>query len=126
VENKIYKKISKKYKEVRLEKNTKYNMHTLQTLVETYAIDNKGLYPENLKVLINEATKNQYYKQIINYEDATLEALSDLKSNVKGTVIYIPIKDKSGKVNSYKILGNDKDGNHLKDKSGKDFFLTNM
>lgn len=49
-------------------KELKANMHTLQTMVETYAVDWGGCYPKNLTALKQEATipGKEYWKEIVN------------------------------------------------------------
>ncbi|MBT9544918.1 MAG: hypothetical protein IV090_05965 [Candidatus Sericytochromatia bacterium] len=44
------------------------NMHNLATMLETYASDWQGVYPESLKTLEQEAkqTENPYWKEIVN------------------------------------------------------------
>lgn len=59
------------------------NMHTLQTMLETYAVDWGGVYPENIKALKNEAVAGEYWKNIENpytttvYRSGTLAVLAD-------------------------------------------------
>lgn len=106
----------------------KENMHTFQTMLETYAVDHEGVYPQNISELIIEAKSSKYgsyYKKIMNPLDAKLQGLADKKSDIKGVVIYEPIKDSKGNITIYKIFANDKTGQHLKDKSNSDFYLTN-
>ena len=121
----IFKETKGKYKKFKLEQSTKTNMHYLQTLLETFAVDHKGLYPKDIKELIKEAEKGHYYKKLVNFEDAKLEALADNKSDLKGVVIYQPIIDKDGKIRKYNIFANDKTGKILKDKLNKPFYLRN-
>lgn len=50
--------------------SVKANMHTLQTMVETYAVDWKGVYPPTLAALITEAQQTSergaYWKEFTN------------------------------------------------------------
>lgn len=48
--------------------SVKANMHTFQTLVETYGVDWGGVYPESVEVLEHEATTNTnaYWKDFAN------------------------------------------------------------
>ncbi len=48
--------------------SVKANMHTLQTVVETYAIDHQGRYPKNLLELKNEGLQSgrEYWKEFTN------------------------------------------------------------
>ncbi|MFN4149396.1 MAG: hypothetical protein ACK4IX_00490, partial [Candidatus Sericytochromatia bacterium] len=41
-------------------RSVKVNMYTLQTILETYAVDWGGLYPQNLNELKKEAIKKEY------------------------------------------------------------------
>ncbi|MFN8673369.1 MAG: WG repeat-containing protein [Candidatus Sericytochromatia bacterium] len=101
------------------------NMHIFQTMLETFSVDNRGIYPKDVAELLKEAENKKYKKNLVNFEDSKLPALVDGNCDIKGVVIYQPIKDKNGKINSYKIFANDKDGKLLKDKNGKDIYLSN-
>lgn len=106
----------------------KANMHIFQTMLETYAVDHKGMYPKNISELIKEAKENKfgsYYKNLKNPFDEKLDGLVDKGANIKGSVIYAPIKDSKGNITIYKIFANDKTGHHLKDTGGEDFCLSN-
>lgn len=46
--------------------SVKANMHTLQTALETYAVDWKGTYPSHLSVLVAEAQQADYWKDFRN------------------------------------------------------------
>ena len=46
--------------------SVKANMHTLQTLIERYARENGGRFPDSVKHLKEEATARGYWKNIIN------------------------------------------------------------
>lgn len=48
--------------------SVKANMHTLQTIVETYAVDHQGQYPQDLTVLKQQATMTgrEYWKEFTN------------------------------------------------------------
>ncbi len=48
--------------------SVKANMHTLQTIVETYAIDNQGKYPQSLDILKQDALQKgrEYWKETLN------------------------------------------------------------
>ena len=45
---------------------TKMNMHTLQTMLETYAVDWGGIYPENVNALKSEAVAERYWQNVEN------------------------------------------------------------
>ncbi len=126
--------------------SVKANMHTIQTMVETYAVDWGGVYDADIVVIAAEASdsdKNPYWKNITNpFTSAattvanaagggTLDAASGL-----GTVIMnnIPAATTDAGVVAYNsttadatryfIYGGDKKGNPIQDK-GKNFVLTN-
>lgn len=106
----------------------KANMHIFQTMLETYAVDHKGSYPKNISELIKEAQEckfGSYYKNLKNPFDEKLDGLVDKGANIKGSVIYAPIKDSKGNITIYKIFANDKTGYHLKDTGGENFCLSN-
>lgn len=44
----------------------KANMHTFQTVLETYAVDWGGLYPQNAKALVEEAVAGKYWRDFNN------------------------------------------------------------
>ena len=48
--------------------SVKSNMHTFQTILETYSVDSNGYYPKNVEDLIKTATKgnNTYWKDFKN------------------------------------------------------------
>lgn len=46
--------------------NQKENLHTIQTIVETFAVDHKGIYPKNFQVLEKEAKKMKYWTELRN------------------------------------------------------------
>lgn len=114
--------------------SVKANMHTFQTLLETYAVDYGGVYPENVEELYKEASSPSedyapYWKDFNNpYTSETGEGQSyDDYSAMKdgkgrpGMVYYQVIDEDKTR---YKIWGTDKDGNLLKDK-GEPFVLSN-
>ncbi len=109
--------------------SVKANMHTLQTLVETYAVDSEGVYPENLDDLQQAAEKMDYWRVTINPFDAESPSMSDYQTyqpgpDFIGRVFYEPVYDSSGQITSYKIYGADEQGQLIQDKSGL-FFLSN-
>lgn len=104
----------------------KGNMHTFQTMVETYAIEHNGIYPKSATELLQEAKKLKYYKNISNPFGKDLGFVSDTKKALtKGILIYIPIRDSNCKIASYEIFANLEEGKHIKDKNGEDFYLSN-
>lgn len=120
------------------------NMHTIQTTLETYAVDWGGVYPSNAEGLIQEAKNKQYWsnlknpfadyepisktlpalinysdynqaKNTLNYKGVTLQN----KGNLKGIVVYQPSIYGNGyyEVNgftSYAIYGVDVTGELIK------------
>ncbi|MFN8672196.1 MAG: hypothetical protein U0457_08985 [Candidatus Sericytochromatia bacterium] len=116
----------------------KANMHTLQTMIETYAVDFEENYPKNLTELYEYATKNNYpyWKEFINPFTANkgisqYGSLLDYKTyleeknkeNLAGIVLYEPIVKDT--IKKYKIYGIDFNGELLKDKNEEVFYLTN-
>ena len=112
----------------------KSNMHTFQTIIETYAVDWGGIYPKNVKDLEKSAIKSNYWKKLENPYDTNILSLGDYNTYVisnksckqKGMVIYNPIiKKSSGNIIiEYKIFGCDKNNKLIQEK-GSDFYLTN-
>ena len=105
----------------------KANMHTLQTIVETYGVDYGGVYPENLEQLKLAATDESmyptYWKPVrnpVSNQSGLGESIMDYadfqaEQAQIGTVYYEgrnPIKDKDGKTSfeSYVIYGYGLDG----------------
>jgi hypothetical protein len=112
----------------------KANMHTFQTIVETYAVDWGGVYPDNVKMLKTEAIVpgREYWKNFQNpytgktgegqdgsYMDyKTFQNLGSQKA-LAGLVLY-----EQTSTTSYNIRGTDANGKILQ-KNGQDFILTN-
>lgn len=111
--------------------SVKANAHTLQTMLETYAVDFKGIYPPNIKALEIEAKKNvnPYWKELKNPFNANtntaLDNFNELSKKVDGTVLYVPVINKNYEVVKYFIYGVDKNGKSLKEKGNEIFYLTN-
>lgn len=112
--------------------SVKANMHTLQTLVETYAMDWKGEYPRNTLAVNQDAVQGKYWKDFVNpftsrsgryYSFADIGAFSSLSQDHAGLVLYDPIVSQ-GKVSHYYLYGLDQEGRRIRDK-GQDFVLTN-
>jgi len=121
----------------------KHNMHILQTMLENYAVDWEGIYSPDIESLYKDATdpEKNYWKNFEEYpcEDYFLiDALAnkeiksfllDAVDNPKPCGIkYIPVKNKSGQITIYKIVGYDTKGNLIKDRYpvGKEFILSNQ
>lgn len=124
-----------------LDSAIKANMHTLQTMVETYAVDWGGVYAADLKGLKAEAqsaSAGKYWKELTNpvsgkngigAQGALLD-LKDYKPNsaLAGAVVYEPIKQKNAPIVLYYIYGIGKDGKFITETyKGKTqpFYLTN-
>ena len=107
----------------------KANMHTVQMLVETFAVDNGGFYPKDLGTLEAEGTKNNYWKVLENPflkdKKAIIEfnLFKEADPEFGGTVIYKPIVNEKG-ISQYEIFGCDEDGNLIKEE-GEVFKLSN-
>lgn len=123
--------------------SVKANMHTLQTMVETYAVDWGGLYPDNLETLQREAqnTDTAYWKDLINpipqqtkekllfwEHEVTKADLRGLGYSIinegqpvrPGSVSYLPEANQT----RYWIYGYNKDGQRIQNQ-GHDFALSN-
>ncbi len=110
--------------------SVKANMHTFHTLVETYAVDWGGFYPDSVATLRNEAQNSEYeyWKEISNPftdENGEGKAYLDYRSyqslpEQKGLVLYQISDDQT----EYQIMGTDKDGQKILDK-GQEFILSN-
>lgn len=121
--------------------SVKANMHTFQTMLETYAVDSGGVYPSSIQELKTEAQKKQYWKTMSNpctsktdteHTVAAAESAQFLHSrdlwgfrfelkpgNYRCTVLYrfvSPIR--------YEITGTDLGGGLIIDK-GKPLILSN-
>ena len=70
--------------------SVKSNMHTLQTIVENYAVDNKHFYPSSLEELYKEANKHNYWKDFSNpYTSVTGIGINGSLLNYKDYNVYI-------------------------------------
>lgn len=120
--------------------SVKSNAHTLQTMLETYAVDYQGIYPQNLNSLQLVATPIGYWKvlknpidilapSIIDYSEY-LDAKNNLTfrgtpisdiSDLKGCVVYRFISQ-----TKYEIYALDTTGSFMVDNVfGGQFILTN-
>ena len=105
---------------------TKPEMHKLQTLVETYAVDWGGVYPPSIETLEYDAKNSSqpYWKDILdkNGEPALMNA--DEPARPFG-IRYVPERDpETGALTLYWIYGYDRKGEYLQDK-GQTFTLSN-
>lgn len=111
--------------------SVKANMHTLQTIVETYGVDWGGVYAAHMPMLYNEAKTTSvgpYWKDMTNPYTGKKALWSDWIVDYKD---YTPGETHAGKAvyapaNSvlYYIYGTDQKGELLKDK-GQVFYLSN-
>ncbi|MFN4151354.1 MAG: hypothetical protein ACK4IX_10460 [Candidatus Sericytochromatia bacterium] len=125
--------------------SVKANMHTFQTILETYAFYNNGIYPKNIKKLKEEAIKKEYWKEVknpfegynntfldISFFNNKIDCLYLQKENEvsfeAGVVIYNPIINKEQKINKYYLYGTYLLNNKSKliEDKGKFFYLTNQ
>jgi ankyrin repeat protein len=101
----------------------KANMHTLQTIVETYGVDHQGMYPKDLTELFAEADKGKYWKDFsnpFNGRQGFGESIRDYGSGATGLpdcgkVLYQPVVVK-GKISKYYLYSVDQNGQLLKNK----------
>lgn len=109
--------------------SVKANMHTLQTTLETYAVDWKGFYPDTIEQLEKEATKQKYYKNLKNpftgdkgISNITFNDLNPFpdKKYPVGKIFYKAVRDKKNTIGYY-LYGVDKNGEFILDKG--DFFI---
>lgn len=124
---------------------TKANMHTFQTIVETYAVEYQGIYASNIENLKQDAINKNYWLEITNpykyvqdfippvmnlsdYNQALLNNSYNgyyvVKSSLKGILIYEPINN-SGFITSYYIYGTDQNGDFIKDNNNSVLKLSN-
>lgn len=123
--------------------SVKNNMHSLQIILEAYAIDRNFTYPNNLVLLIKEAKKNNLWKEFYNPiskksglgKEGSLLDFNDYKnlpmsSQRNGMVIYESLNCKNDNkikkiiCKSYKIYGADEKGKFIKDKDSN-YYLHN-
>lgn len=110
--------------------SVKANMHTLQTIAETYAVDWGGVYAQNLSTMKSVATSgnNKYWKDFTNPFTSATDvggSMTDYAaSGEAGKVLYRPTTDSAGAYTVYGIYGRDKSGTDIQDK-GKAFVLSN-
>ena len=121
--------------------SVKANMHTFQTIAETYAVDWGGVYALNVTGLKAEATVvgREYWKEFSNpfsgtsglnqsYNDSGLVTIGVAGiaipvSTMAGLVLYDPVTT-GVTITKYFVYGLDKSGNTIQDK-GQNFTLSN-
>lgn len=100
--------------------SVKANMHTLQTMIETYAVDWGGMYPQTLEQIYAEARQpgREYWKDFSNPATgakglglalANADAFSP-GGAYSGMVLYQAVGSNPHCITSYKITGVDPDG----------------
>lgn len=99
--------------------SVKANMHTVQTMLETYAVDWGGTYAADAAALVAEAESKAYNKEFKNPFDPSAAAFEDVAGGTAGAVEY-----EFANTTTYYLYGNDKTGAYIQDK-GVNFFLTN-
>lgn len=106
--------------------NIKANMHTLQTMIETYGVDWGGEYPADLIALETEAkmSKNPYWKEISDPNGKSPLLLPEEPVRPFGLEYQPIVLAKTKKVMSYWIYGYDKAGKRLM-QNGMFFALSN-
>lgn len=120
--------------------SVKSNMHTVQTVTETYAVDWGGVYADNMSVLYTEAVGKAYWKEFKNpftastaadnaYMSATAVATVDTGGAATGlaagSILYDPILS-AGTITKYYIYGGSKEVDKALLDKGVSFFLTNQ
>ena len=116
--------------------SVKANMHTLQTIAETYAVDWGGVYAVNTSAMQTEGKSagREYWKDFNNpfsgrkgsgssYTDITTVPTA-VASGSAGLTLYNPMTNGTNPVTRYFIYGLDKQGLPVQDK-GQQFVLTN-
>lgn len=106
--------------------SAKSNMHTLQTIVETYGMDSGGLYPENVETLYTVANQssNPYWKDFKNpyskYTGLGKAYANEGAPPLEGLITYAISPD----YKTYKIQGYDEKAEPLMERRDR-FILTN-
>ena len=112
--------------------NVKSNMHTFQTIVETYAVDWGGTYPQNIAEANNQATQaaNPYWKSLTNPFTSATNAITNATKPATTTSTAVMLTGQTAATlqgltgylgnatNStvYAVYGADKAGSYIKDK----------
>lgn len=101
--------------------SVKANMHTAQTMLETYAVDWGGTYAATSGDLKTEAGLKAYdkdFKNPFNPSDASFQDVAD--ADVAGAVEY-----EFANTTTYYLYGVDKSGSAYIQDKGANFYLTN-
>mgnify|MGYP001613309122 CR=1 FL=1 len=108
--------------------SVKSNMHTIQTMLETYRVDWGGVYPGNVVQLSTEATGagKTYWKDFANPFSGTsgtgVSYTDEGGTKTSGVTTYDP--SGTSNVTRYYVYGYDKIGGKIQVK-GVNFYLTN-
>lgn len=111
--------------------STKANMHTAQTMLESYAADWAGLYPESVVQLENDAGSGNYLKSFRNpltgqegagsaWVDYAGTALTTATAGLIPGAVYYDLQDQT----RYALYASDQVGRALREKESV-FVLTN-
>lgn len=120
-------KLKEKTNEAKLS-SLKSNMHKFQTMLETYAVDWGGLYPDTSEILLSEAKTKNYSREMRNpfneYNGEITTSYNNYlksadKSSFKGVIIYEAINI-SGTITAYNIRGINEAGETI------DLIITNQ
>ncbi|HEY9842759.1 MAG: type IV pilin protein [Candidatus Sericytochromatia bacterium] len=104
--------------------NVKANMHALQTMIETQAIQTRGAYAADISALKAAATRTGQWQDFGNpFTGQDGHSYADIGSQAAGVVEYEPIASGS-KVMRYYIYGNDRNGAFILE-DGKRIYLSN-
>jgi hypothetical protein len=107
-------------RERELKATVKSNAHSVQTMVEDYAIDYSGQAPATIAELRRAATANGYWKELLNPYDPTAPGLIDAtQPPVGGAVTYRRTTPREG---YYELKGYDRHGRILSNRA-HDFTL---
>ena len=111
--------------------SVKANMHTVQTMLETYGVDWGGTYPGTAAILATEANtaSNPYWKNFVNpFSSGTATAALPGPALIDYAAAAVGNAGKTGydaaSTTKYYLYGYDKVGNFIKDK-GSNFTLSN-
>lgn len=105
------------------------NMHSIQEMVETYAVNMEDVYPANVEDLLKDAAEEGYGQTFSNpYLEDDETVLIDYSSyeagpEMAGKVVYQPI-EADGEILSYRIFGTDESG-ELIEVDGETLILSN-
>ncbi len=112
--------------------SVKANMHTIQTVAETYAVDWGGVYPNSASTLRGEATSKNYWKVFKNPFNAQTDNPLDVSALVTTTTLPgvtsgggVGWYNSSTNTTSYTVYGAEKTAAVPILDKGAIFYLTN-